>query len=404
MRDNLLMQKLFTETSRKAEDSIQHLDHAGNLLMEADLPTAYPASYGEELKTLLDGILEVITKSTGACGGAIRMYSSDGFELLVKSTVGLPQEIRLREDRMPLSCGICGQAAREGRTQAVDAAVCAHLSGAHYFGTDCKKVIAAPFGFRGKPIGVFNLFFSDERQLDEGLARTLQPFGEMIGISLENVRLARESRRMHLMAERHAIANEIHDSLAQTLTFGRMRMALLQEALRRQDDELTQNCLKDVNEALDSSKQSVRELITHFRCQMDPLGLNHALQVLAEDFPRRTGIALEYRNDVTNLVMPLEHELQLFNIVREVLSNIAVHSHASRALLHIKRITGRYVFIIEDDGAGMHENVSPDGHYGLTIMRERAQRIGAEISVESAEGKGTRVCLTLSPHEQEQRQ
>lgn len=173
-------------------------------------------------------------------------------------------------------------------------------------------------------------------------------------------------------------------------------MSVLQEAMRRKDEVLAQKCLTDVNEALDSGKKSVRELITHFRCQMDPLGLRHALQVLAGEFVGRTGIELEYANTQADFLMPMEHELQVFNIVREVLANVAAHSGATRACLRVTREGGRYVFAIEDNGGGMPGGIPPEGHYGLTIMRERARRIGAEIEVESAKGQGTRVRLILT--------
>jgi two-component system, NarL family, nitrate/nitrite sensor histidine kinase NarX len=171
-----------------------------------------------------------------------------------------------------------------------------------------------------------------------------------------------------------------------------MRMSVLQEALIKQDELLAYKCLHDVNEALDSGQKSVRELITHFRCQMDPLGLQHALQVLANEFGERTGIALEYCNRVADPGMPLEHELQVFNIVREVLSNIATHSGATCAKLKVEHNGGCSLFTIEDNGAGM-SGIEPEGHYGLTIIRERAQRIGAKIEVESVSGVGT--CVRL---------
>lgn len=354
------------------------------------------ASYGPELKALLDGFLETIIKSAGASGGAIRMLSSDGLELHIAGAVGLPREIREGEGHVALGCGVCGQAAREGNLKTGKASTCARLSGIDSFGSGYKAVVAVPLEFRGKRIGVFNLFFDEERELAPDAAHTLRCFAEMIGISLENARLARENRRMQLMAERQAIANEIHDSLAQTLAFGGMRMSVLQEAMRRHDDELAQKCVNDVNEALDTGKKSVRELITHFRCQMDPLGLRHALQVLAGEFVERSGIELEYVNTQADFVMPMEHELQVFNIVREVLANVAAHSGATRASLRISRQRGRYVFVIEDNGAGMAGSIPPEGHYGLTIMRERARRIGAEIEVESAKGEGTRVRLILA--------
>ncbi|HEY6020057.1 MAG TPA: ATP-binding protein, partial [Candidatus Paceibacterota bacterium] len=113
-------------------------------------------------------------------------------------------------------------------------------------------------------------------------------------------------------------------------------------------------------------------------------------------FSARCGIKMEYSNPVVDFSMPLEHELQVFHIVREVLANIAAHSGASSASLVVSRHNGRYVFTIVDNGAGMPGGAMPDGHYGLTIMRERARRIGAEIEVESVKGSGTRVQLSLA--------
>lgn len=353
------------------------------------------AAYGSELRSLLDGFLETIIKSVGARAGAIRMLSPNGQELHIAGAVGLPPEIYACESQVNSNCGVCGKAVQEGGVQSIEANVCAQRAGGHFFGADCRRVVAVPLEFRGNRIGVFSLFFGSDEELSTDASRLLRSFAEMIGISLENARLARENRRMTLMAERQAMANEIHDSLAQTLVYGRMRMSMLQEAMRKQDELFAHKCVRDVVEALDSGQKSVRELITHFRCQMDPLGLQHALQQLMDNFCERTGIALEYSNRVADPGLPLEHELQVFNIVREVLANIATHSGATRTSLQVSRQAGRYTIAIEDNGAGMSSMAEPEGHYGLTIMRERAQRIGAKIEVESTQGLGTRVRLSF---------
>ncbi len=349
-----------------------------------------------EIAVLLEGFLDTIIRSVGANAGAVRVFSPDGSELLIAGAVGLPPELHECEGHVQMGCGVCGKAVQEGELYSSDAADCARLSGSQFFRVGCRRVVAMPLEFRGSRIGVFNLFFDSEREIVDDAASKLHTFAVLIGISLENAKLARENRRMSLMAERQAIANEIHDSLAQTLAFGRMRMTVLQEAVLKQDNALAQKCIDDVNEALDGGKKSVRELITHFRCQMDPLGLRHALQVLATEFSARCGIKMEYSNPVVDFSMPLEHELQVFHIVREVLANIAAHSGASCASLVVSRHNGRYVFTIVDNGAGMSGGDMPDGHYGLTIMRERARRIGAEIEVESVKGSGTRVQLSLA--------
>jgi two-component system nitrate/nitrite sensor histidine kinase NarX len=352
------------------------------------------ASFGNEVKSLLDGFLATIIKSVGAKAGAIRLLSANGHELHIAGAVGLPSEIFEHESDIELGCGACGKAASEGDIQSEEATFCAKRIDSRFFGEDCKRVVAVPLEFRGNLIGIFNLFYESGQEITDESKALLRSFAEMIGIALENARLARENRRMNLMAERQAIANEIHDSLAQNLAYGRMRMSMLQEAVRNMDELQAHKCMRDINEALDDGQRSVRELITHFRCQMDPLGLQHALQVLVNEFGERSGIALEYSNRVPDPGLPLEHELQVFHIVREVLANIATHSGATHASMQVTRKGRRYVFTIEDNGMGI-SGVPLEGHYGLTIMRERAQRIGAEIEVESAEGHGTQVRLSL---------
>jgi two-component system nitrate/nitrite sensor histidine kinase NarX len=354
------------------------------------------ANSGGELRILLDGFLETVIKSFGADAGAIRLLSPSGNELHMVGSVGLPPEVIERESHVNPDCGVCGKAAHVDGVHAEETAVCAQRSHLKFFDEDCMQVVAVPLVYRGNPIGIFNLFFDDKQEIAGDFTRILNSFAEMIGASLENARQSSENRRMNLMAERQAIANEIHDSLAQTLVYSRMRMSVLQEALRKHDELLAHKCLRDVNEALDSGQKSVRELITHFRCKMDPLGLQHALQILVNEFGERTGIALEYSNRVSDPGLPLEHELQVYNIVREVLANIAAHSGATEARLLVSRKDGRYIVTVEDNGTGMSSVAEPEGHYGLTIMRERAQRIGAEITVESAEGSGTRVRLSLT--------
>ncbi len=355
------------------------------------------AAYGGELKTLLDGFLGTITKSLGASAGVVRIVSPNGRELHIAGAVGLPPEIFACESHVDLGCGVCGTAAQQGGICSADAEIC-RWRATDYFGAVCRRVVAVPLQFRGSLIGVFSLFFDNGREIAGEAAQTLRSFAELIGISLENARLARENRRMNLMAERQAIANEIHDSLAQTLAYTRMRLSVLQDAVQAHDDVVAQKCMGDVNDALGGVQKTVRELITHFRCQMDPLGLQHALQVLVDEFGERTGIALEYSNSVADAGLPLEHELQVFHIVREVLANVGAHSGASQARLLVNRGDGHYVFTIEDNGAGIPADLPKEGHYGLTIIRERARHIGATIELESAEGMGTRVRLIIPEH------
>jgi len=112
---------------------------------------------------------------------------------------------------------------------------------------------------------------------------------------------------------------------------------------------------------------------------------------LVTEFRAKQDIVLESSINVADLDLPLEYEIQVYNIVREALSNIAKHSNASHARLVVDYQCGYFIFSVEDNGVGTFAPV--EGHYGITIMRERAQNIGGDIRVESNEGLGT--CVQL---------
>lgn len=354
-----------------------------------------PESYSDECTTLIEGFLGTIAKMAGAIAGAVRVSSLDGRELHLVGSFGLPEEILSQERDVDWGCGACGVALREVGIHSSGVSACVHRSGIGFFGRDCRSVIAVPLKSRGKTIGIFNLFFASSREIHEETERNLRSFGELIGIALENSRRSRESRRISLMTERRWMANEIHDSLAQTLVYARMRMSLLLEAIKSKDEQLAVRYVRDVNDALASGQRTVRELITHFRSRMDPLGLQHALKSLVEEFNERTDIHLDYANRISDFSLPPEHELQAFHIVREILTNVAMHSRATRASLTVSRENGRYLFTIEDNGSGIPDIVPGEGHYGLTIIRERATRMGGAIELESSKGLGTRVKLSF---------
>ena len=345
-----------------------------------------------ELWTLIEGLLGSVVGALGASGGIVRVVSPNSQMLQIAGAIGLPPEVCVDESIVDINCGVCGKAACDREIHSSGTAVCAQRPSRHFPDAGYQFVTAAPLEYRGNLVGVFTLFFAAAEDVPDDIVQRLRPFSELIGIALENARKKIESQRIQLMSERQSMANEIHDSLAHTLYYARMRMGLLLEAVRTQDEQLALKCAQDLDEALGSGQKTMREIITHFRCQMDPLGLAHALQTLVDKFRDHTNITMTYANCVANLELPLEHELQVFHIVREALANVASHSAATHVSLTVERKDGYYVFIIADNGAGCG-SVPCEGHYGLMIMRERALRIGGEIAIESAEGNGTRVQL-----------
>ncbi len=395
---------------RKKSNSLRKAAHT-DMLWSNDLQFAAPelggggpvnnslepeASQMADLKPVVEKLLGTLISSTTAASGIVRILPTHGQTHQLFSSLGLSAELLKLGKELDLNCDSSCRTAIGNGMYATDLSACTKRQDCRNAGCQIKSLITAPIESRppaNNPIGMITLFFNDSQKQFEDISKTVLSFADLLGTIVEHNKSIREAKRSELIAERQSIANEIHDSLAQTLVYTRMRTSLLLESIRTLNAPMVTKYANDIDDALESSQKTVRELITEFRCAMDPAGLLHALQTLTEEFRNRSDIVLEYINSVANLELPLEYEIQVSHIVKEALANIATHSGATHARLAVDLTGNHYVFTMEDSGSGGCTFTPIEGHYGMKIMRERAQRIGGEIKVQSADGFGTRVQL-----------
>ncbi len=345
-----------------------------------------------ELKTLLQLFLENIVKLSGAASAVLRLLSPDGRTLQIISSSGFPLELSEESAAFKeLNCEIVHNAALSGEIQILDIDLQDPEAGCHF-----QSLIVLPLKPPhppGTPLGILSILFAAPRESAVQKTDAIETLAEMMSAAIEHTHINREARRIELINERQAIANDIHDSLAQTLTYARMRVSMLIEADRNNNKLMTKKYASDLDEALEIAQKNARELVTNFRSEINRGGLSAALNDLANEFRKRNNIALEYHNRLADLELPLEHEIQTYHIVHEALNNISRHSGATHARLSVNAHAGYYVFTIEDNGSGACTFAPVEGHYGVLIMRERANQIGGTIKVESATGQGTQVQL-----------
>jgi two-component system nitrate/nitrite sensor histidine kinase NarX len=347
------------------------------------------------LRELLGRSLRAIVALTGAQAGAIRMVTTGEREMRLMGAVGLSPDWVAREQSVSSDCGMCGLALREDSLQ-LDTGSCgqtAALAGK----VPCGPAVAVPLHCRGRAVGVFNLFFGHGSHLPIDPRSLVAPVGEMLEIALENALMEHERLRSSLVAERHMLAAEVHDSLAQGLAFMRMRMSLLHDALDRGERTRALKYAGDVDLQLGEAHARLRSLITQFR-HTDEQGLVEALRITARDFEERTGVALRIESRAGELRLPPGHQAAVYQIVQEALANVIKHAGARNVRVRIERSPRRLQVLVEDDGCGLaraSEEGGGAGHFGLEIMRERAQRIGGNLEIRSAPRRGTRVRLVV---------
>ena len=353
---------------------------------------------GRDLRGLLDRLLEPVVALSGARAGAVRLLSDSGERLRLVSDLGLPGEVHRCEATVDRHCGVCGEATNERRVVwASDLRACAERGGEAFFGETCRRLLAVPLQRRGRVFGVYNLFFAEEAEPSPQVMALLRSIGELLGLALDNARLEAQNVRDSVMLERQMMAAEIHDSIAQTLTFVKMRLPLLQDAVVGSDEAGALKYLGDVRQAVGEAHGRLREIVTHFRTRIDPRGLAHALATLVTQFRERNAIWLEYVNAGLPLSLSEGVQTEVFHIVQEALANIERHSQARHAWLTIEGGPVGFELRVDDDGVGPRpadEQCDEGSHFGIGIMGERAQRVGGEFSIGRRPGGGTRVRLT----------
>lgn len=352
-----------------------------------------------ELREMLQRYLEPLVRLAGAQGGAVRVLSDANDRLQVVGNLGRSDSLCHAGATVDRHCGFCGEAADGSRVVwATDLSTCSKsVAGQRDSALDGQHMLTLPLRHRARVLGVCNLFFAAGTEPAREALAVLESAGDLLGLALDNARLEAESFRLKLSHERQAMAAEVHDSLAQSLTFVKMRMPLLRDALLAHDDLRSLRYFEDVRDAVNQAHSGLRGVLTQLRSPPDPLGLAHALDAAVAAFRQISSTQLEFVNEVPDMrLLPID-ETEVFHIVQEALINVARHAVARRASLRVSQPQPETtVIVIEDDGAGLPV-ASPGGsHYGLEIMRERARRLGGTLEIGSREGSGTRVRLAFA--------
>jgi two-component system nitrate/nitrite sensor histidine kinase NarX len=217
---------------------------------------------------------------------------------------------------------------------------------------------------------------------------------ETLGVLAED----RQQRRRELAVERGVLSRELHDSVAQQLSYLQIRASRLQAILQTaEQDEVVGAMLVDLRDTLASLHRQVRELIATARLTMDGCSLRQALEASVEEFSRRSSCVFSLDNRLPAERIGHEAELQILQIVREALANVVRHSHARHVRIALLDSPQHGVeILVADDGIGLPEVLPEDAHFGLRIMRERAIAIGASLQINSSPQQGTQVHLLWS--------
>jgi signal transduction histidine kinase len=358
-----------------------------------------------DLDRVLQLIVDHVRELSGARYAALGIFDERGVvERFLTSGLG-PAE-RERIGAPPRGRGLLGALLHERRSiRLADLTSDPRSAGFPPGHPAMHSFLGVPILMKGRSVG--NLYLTEKAGTDEFSdddQELVELFAVHAGIAIENARLHDQVQRLAIVEERERIGRDLHDGIIQSL----YAVGLSLEDLPELMDENPSEAATRVDRAIESLNLTIRDIrnfIFGLRPELlEQATLDAALAALADEFELNTLVDVDLDIGPDPLDLPPEDRTQLLQIARECLSNIARHSHATQATLHVRKSADGLVLDVSDNGRGFDPGAARGpGHQGLANIEGRARALGGELTIQSERGTGTRIIVSLPPVEPEVR-
>lgn len=205
----------------------------------------------------------------------------------------------------------------------------------------------------------------------------------------EVTELQGDLKELAVVEERNRLAREIHDGLGASLSSLIIQSEYLISLAK--DETL----LKEIGELKATAEESIEELRRNLRMMREDFDLGVGLEDYVKTFRDRTQLDIRFERGGHGSKLAPEKQLALFRVLQECLSNAA--KHAQPKAIDVKLHFGIQTvdLSVKDDGKGFETNGTKAGHYGLINMRERAMKVGGQVIIDSAPGKGSQISFSV---------
>ena len=267
-------------------------------------------------------------------------------------------------------------------------------------GSKTRSELLVPITAKGEVVGVLDVQSDRLDDFDDTDLAVLQSLAHQAGAAIENTQLYAQSRQVAVAEERNRLARELHDAVTQTL----FSASLIAEAVPdawEQDPEEGRQLLGELRLLSRGALAEMRTLLLELRpAALVETDLCSLLRQLAEAATGREGIPVTVVAE-SQCKLPTDVHVGLYRIAQEAINNVVKHSYARQVEVSLTRSAAsdagllgqgdRVELVIRDDGRGFDPLDTPPERLGLGIMRERAQAIGADLTIDSEPGRGTQV-------------
>jgi len=213
-----------------------------------------------------------------------------------------------------------------------------------------------------------------------------------------NLNIRRRIEREAIIEERRRIAREIHDGVAQSLSYLNLKTKSVSDLLTSKDTVQALTELNEIREVVQDTYEDIRESIDQLSTEIRSVSILTALGNYVNEFSSNNGILVEFSVSKPFVQLSPIVELQLLRIAQEALTNVRRHAMASNVELTLKKTGDELEMIVKDNGKGFNleelEKYTP-GYHGLNIIKERAEGLGGNLLITTAPGQGTEVKINL---------
>ena len=384
----------FASAIREAEDWAAAATEARRRLEALDAATvaiSQELSLERVLQIIVDSVRPLVGARYAALGipddhGAMERFITSGISEQQRAAIGAP----------PRGRGLLGISLLKSDTIRVDdIAAHPHSAGFPPQHPPMTTFLRVAVKVEGRAIG--NLYLSDRldgRPFSEDDERLVESFARHAGLAIHNARLHEELRQLAVLQERERIAQDLHDGSIQSLYAVSLALEDTEELMGTDPAQAVER----IDHAIESIHGTIQE-IRDFIMGLDPdartaVDLLSGLATLTDEFERSTLIEVELASD-PDVPLDPDETLQLIQLTREAMSNVARHAEASKVVVNVEDRRERLRLSIIDDGRGFDTNEGQrPGHHGLTNMHARAESLGGSLAIES-DDHGTRVVFEM---------
>ena len=389
------LQQLYGNLERKVQDKTRDIE-AKQVRLQALYDMATFLVEPNTVEELARGFAQKVRQISGASAAAVRWTDEANARYMMLASDELPEELVNEERCLEPGVCACGQPQATAKSRVIpiieeDDRLLGNCAKAGY-----KSLISVPIRLNRQVMGEVDLFFHDAPEFSDEDQALYDALAGHLASAVESLRASALLREAAVSEERAMLARELHDSIAQSLAFLKIQVSLLRQAMGDCESTRVMQIIDEIDTGVKESTNDVRELLVHFRTRTNSEDIEQAVEITLSKFEHQSGIRT--RLNVSGHGVPLhsDTQLQLLHVIQEALSNVRKHAKATEVTVDIHK-GAPWRFAVRDNGVGFaqREAQDTDTHVGLQIMRERAERIGAKIEIQSEPSVGSTVLIEL---------